>query len=242
MPKSSWSLSPAAELDEAITWFRKRLAIPSSQLEALQENSRRVGFWMSKVRTAQRAKRIQDSLQDALAHGMDFATWKKTIRSSVRGISNAHLETTFRNWTQSAYNGARVNYLSNPQVVKRRPYWVFDAVMDGNTTPVCVAYSGTVLPAKHPWFLRHTPPLHHNCRSSVRGLTAHQAEQLGIRQRAPAPKLTQAQINREGADLEPQPVAKAPGFGTHVLEPWEPTTKQVPRGFKVGERPAEVGR
>ena len=77
---------------------------------------------MARVATAQRAKKIQDSLQDALAHGMDFATWRKTNRGILQRIPRAHLETTFRNWTQTAMNKARVTYLSNPQVMKRRPY------------------------------------------------------------------------------------------------------------------------
>ena len=234
---SSWTLSPTAELDEAITWFRRRLAISPRDLAVMQENARRQGFWMARVATAQRAKRIQDSMQDALAHGMDFETWRRTNRSILRGIRVDHLETTFRNWTQSAYNAARVDYLSNPQVVKRRPYWVFDAVMDGSTTPVCVAYNGTVLAAKHPWFYAHTPPLHHNCRSSIRGLTAFQASKIGIRRRAPAPKLTKQKAADN--DMEPGTVAPQPGFGTHIVSQWTPSTKQLPKGFKA-PRPEEI--
>lgn len=240
MPKS-WTLSPTAELDEAITWFRKRLAISNREMVALQENARRTSFWMSKVRSAQRAKRIQNSLQVALANGMDFDTWRRTYKKELAFIRNDHLRTTFRTWTATSYNAARVNYLSNPQVIKRRPYWVFDSVMDGRTTPVCVAYNGTVLRAGHPWFLRHTPPLHFNCRSSIRGLTKRQAEKLGIRKRAPAPKLTQRQIDREGVEMTPGTVEAQPGFGTQIVEPWQPTTKDFPTGFKVPRRPEPVG-
>lgn len=235
---SSWNLSPSAELDEALTWFRKRLAIPSAELATMQENARRTSFWMAKVRSAQRAKKIQDSLQDALAHGMDFKTWRKHNRNKLIGISNAHLQTTFRNWTQTAYNASRVQFLSNPQVVKRRPYWMFDAVRDGRTTPICVASDRTVLPAKHPWFLRHTPPLHHNCRSSIRGLTEYQAKKIGIRQRGPT-VLTKAKAQETG--LKPGRVAPASGFGGHVSEgEWEPTTKDLPKGFKKPKRPKAV--
>jgi hypothetical protein len=233
----SWTLKPTAELDEAITWFKKRTAIPSKDLAVMQESARRKGFWMAKVRTAQRAKRIQDSLEIALAHGMDFATWKKTNRGILQRISNAHLQTTFRNWNQTAYNAARVNYLSDPQVIKRRPYWMFDAVMDGRTTPICVASNRTVLRANHPWFKRHTPPLHHNCRSSIRGLTAFQANKIGIKQRGPN-RLTKAKAAAAG--LEPGKVAPEKGFGKHIDEPWTPSTKELPKGFKRPKRPEEI--
>lgn len=232
---SSWTLSPEAELDEAISWFKKRTALPRGKLEGMQDNARRQGFWMARVQTAKRAQGIQNSLQDALAHGMDFDTWKKTNKGRLRGIPDAHLRTTFRNWTQSSLNAARVDYLSHPAVVKRRPYWVFDAVMDGATTPVCVAYNGTVLRAMHPWFYSHTPPLHHNCRSNIRGLTAHQARQLGIRQRAPAATLHKKKA--EENDMTPGTVSKGEGFGTHIRTQWEPTSKGVPKGLRPKPRP-----
>lgn len=187
--------------------------------------------------TAQRAKRIQDSLQDALAHGMTFDTWKRNNANLLKRIPRAHLETTFRNWTQTNYNKSRINYLSNPQVMKRRPYWVFDAVIDAATTRVCTAYNGTVLPAGHDWWAAHTPPLHHNCRSTIRGLTANQADKLGIRKRAPASRLTKSRAG----DMKPGPVAPADGFGAHQAEPWEPTTKDVPAGFRrKNPRPKDV--
>jgi SPP1 gp7 family putative phage head morphogenesis protein len=231
----SWNLKPTAELDEAITWFRRRTPIGAEAFDALRMNAKRQGFWMAQVHTAGRAKRIQDSLQDALAHGMTVDTWRKNNKGILRGIPRGHLETTFRNWTQTSYNAARVDYLSHPAVVKRRPYWVFDAVIDGVTTAVCRAFNGIVLVAKHPWFKKHTPPLHHNCRSSIRGLTANQASKLGIRQRAPASVLTKSKA--EGTDLKPGPVANAPGFGVHLLTPWQPTTRDYPKGIRPPKRP-----
>lgn len=234
MPRS-WTLSPSADLDEAITFFRKRLAISSKQFEAMAESANKTGFWMARVATAQRARRIQDSLEIAFANGMDFDTWRRTNRGILQRIPKAHLETTFRNWTQTSMNQARVNYLSNPQVKKRRPFWVFDAVIDAVTTPVCMAYNGTVLPAGHKWFKAHTPPLHHNCRSSIRGLTKYQAEQIGVRKRAPANRLTKAKA--EAAGLKPGKVKPASGFGKVTIKPWAPTTRDLPTGFKAPKRP-----
>ena len=235
----SWDLKPSAQLDESIAWFKKRLAISSKELEALKVNARRTGFWMAKVHTAKRAKNIQNSLEIALANGMPFDTWRRNNKSILRGITKAHLATTFQNWTQTSYNAARVSYLSNPQVVKRRPYWVFDATLDSVTTPVCRAYNGTVLPAMHPWFAAHTPPLHHNCRSSIRGLTFAQASKIGIRKNAPAARMTKSKA--EGSIYDPgMRVSKADGFGNQASEPWSPSTKDLPKGFKLPKRPSEM--
>lgn len=231
---------PEAELDEAITWFLRRTPVSKKELAAMRENAKRQAFWMAKVATKQRAAKIQASLRDALAHGMDFETWVSTNKNILKRIPIHHLETTFRNWTQTAYNAARVDYLSNPQVIKRRPYWVFDAILDGRTTPVCTAYDGTVLPAKHPWFLAHTPPLHHNCRSTIRGVTQKQAEKIGIRKNAPTSKLTKKQVKKTDSDLEPQSVSPQEGFGVAAVRPWQPSTRDFPAGFKPDPRPEPV--
>lgn len=220
----SWSLSPSAELDEAITWFKRRVSMPETWHDAARDNARRTGFWMARVATAQRATRIQRSLEDAMAHGMDFDTWRKNNVGILKRIPRAHLQTAFRNWSQTALNNARIDYLLNPQVRKRRPYWLFDATLDANTTAACSACNGTVLEAGHKWFLSHTPPLHHNCRSNIRGLTRRQAEKLGIRRRAPLSKKT----------------APDGGFGKAIVSPWKPSTKDIPAGLRPESRPAWI--
>lgn len=219
----SWTLSPSAELDEAITWFRRRMPMGAIEQAALADNARRTAFWMSAIATKQRAARVQRSLEIAFANGMDFETWKRTAKANLRRIPEGHLQTTFRNWNTSTLNAARVNYLSNPQVMKRRPYWVFDATLDPVTTAVCSACDGTVLPAGHKWFYSHTPPLHHNCRSVIRGVTLTEAQKIGIRKRAPRASATRPAV----------------GFGKQVLEPWQPTTKDFPDGFRVDPRPVD---
>lgn len=220
--RKSWDLSTGAQLDEAITWFRRRLPMSAGELDRVKLSARRQGFWMADVATKGRAARIQKSLQDALAHGMTFETWKKTNKNLLARIPRAHLQTTFRNWANSTHNAAKVNYLLNPQVARRRPYWKFEATLDSATTQVCQACHGTVLPSGHKWFLSHTPPLHHNCRSTIIGLTKRAAIKDGIRKRAPSSKKT----------------APEEGFGKHVVEPWEPTTKDYPAGYKPGPRPS----
>lgn len=220
MPRS-WTLSPTAELDEAIAWMKRRVPVSPSELEKVKLAARRTGFWMADVATKARAGRIQKSLEDAMAHGMTFETWKRNNKNLLARLPRGVLQTTYRNWIQTSHNAAKVNYLSNPQVKKRRPYWKFEAILDGNTTQVCQACDGTVLESGHDWFLTHTPPLHHNCRSTIIGLTKTKGEAVA-RKRAPGSART----------------APDDGFGAQVKEPWEPSTKGVPDGFKPSPRPS----
>jgi SPP1 gp7 family putative phage head morphogenesis protein len=43
----------------------------------------------------------------------------------------------------------------------------FVARIDDRTSDICRECNGTRLPAGHPWWRTHTPPLHPHCRSTV---------------------------------------------------------------------------
>jgi hypothetical protein len=75
--------------------------------------------------------------------------------------------------------------MTSPAMLKRRPYWKFSAVRDGRTTSTCAAAHGTILPANHPWWKTHIPPLHFNCRSTIVPLSERRAKELGITKHPP---------------------------------------------------------
>jgi len=93
-----------------------------------------------------------------------------------------------------AYNAGRHAEATDPDTLAMRPYWQFDAVVDGRTTSGCKVANGVVLPADHPWWRQNFPPRHFNCRATFHPLTRRQAAAAGI-----AP--------------EPPPVSGAEGFG-----------------------------
>jgi hypothetical protein len=67
-----------------------------------------------------------------------------------------------------------------------RPFLMFDAVLDSNTTEICEACDGVIKPHFDPWWLTHTPILHHRCRSTLRSLRRSEAEERGITDGDPA--------------------------------------------------------
>ena len=132
--------------------------------------------------------------------GTDFADWQERtgerLLAAWQGttIKAAHrLETIFRTNVQGAYAAGRFKQMSDPEVLRARPYWQFDALIDLNTSPICRSLNGTVRPASDPWWDTRYPPLHFNCRSGVRSLTRRQAAEKGVTE-------------------DPPPTAAAPGF------------------------------
>lgn len=113
---------------------------------------------------------------------------------------------------QMAYAHGREAQMRDPEVLRTRPFWMYSAILDMKTTDICNPPThGTVLPAEHPWWQTHTPPLHHNCRSIKRSLTPAQAVARGVSKKPPKEK--------EG----PQE-----GFGGADPLKWQPDLKGYP--------------
>jgi SPP1 gp7 family putative phage head morphogenesis protein len=180
------------KFDAAVDWFKRRTPITDAEFSRNAEQARRQAFWIAGVTQADVIKDVHESLEKALADGVPFETWKKEIGPKLskawlgRGINEpARTETIFRNWSQAAYSRARWEQMNEPSVLKFRPFLMFDGVADSRQSKVCATCNGTVLPAGHPWWNTHRPPMHHRCRSGIRSLRKEAAEARGITQSPP---------------------------------------------------------
>src|SRR5690606_11875891 len=106
----------------------------------------------------------------------------------------------FRTNIQKSYNHGRWQQLEEPELKRLRPYRLFDAIGDSRTTPICRECDGTLLPADHPFWDSHCPPLHHQCRSTVRSLRASAARRKGITTDPPRAQ------SQQGFGARPQPL------------------------------------
>lgn len=174
---------------EAIAWFQARVPMTKAEWLALEERARRKAFTVAGVAALDLVAEVWDSLLRALEAGIPYAEWAASIRDRLEaawGGPNGHrLEVIFRTNIQMAYSSGRWAQMTRPEVRQAMPYWMFDAVLDDRTTPICRERHGTVRPAADPWWQRNYPPLHFNCRSGVRPLTEAEARARGITERPP---------------------------------------------------------
>lgn len=144
------------------------------------------------------------------------------------------LETIFRTNVQSAYGAGRYAQLTDPDVLRTRPYWLYDAVLDSRTSSLCRGLNGTIRPADDPFWDTHVPPLHFSCRSGLRSLTRQQAEARGVTETPPtAPPAA-------GFGSRPDPEAWGRDWAKGVVEyaqrsGWKPAFLGQPPG------PADYG-
>ncbi len=183
-------LDTTADFDrfaEAEAWFKSRVTMNADDAKALENYARWRAWWVSDVAQARLVQDMQDSITRALGSGADYKTWQKetvaTLESawSLEGEAAAfRVETIWRNAAQNAYSRGRWEQMRHPTTMAVRPFWLYDAILDGRTSDLCARLNGTVLPADDPWWDSHTPPLHHRCRSTVRALRESEAKRRGI--------------------------------------------------------------
>jgi SPP1 gp7 family putative phage head morphogenesis protein len=184
---SGWSVTADTDrFEEASSWFEER--VPGVDTGAAADRARGRAFRIAGMVELDAVQTVFSELAKALDKGTSLAEFKARVREKLGAVGpkGAHLETVFRNWTQTAYNTGRYYQLSAPDVVRFRPYWMFDSILDGRTTTVCKACNGTIKLHSDAWWDSHWPPLHHRCRSSVRGLRASEAVRRGITETDPA--------------------------------------------------------
>lgn len=181
-------LAPAipGTFEEAIAWAKARGAVlPEEFYSALRDEAKGRAFTVSGLAGLEQIQRTLASLNTALEVGESFENWRERFGPEVE-LPGAHLETVFRNFMQTAYNAGR--WAQIRRNAGARPYVQFVAIDDGRTTDVCRQHNGIVRAVDDPfWKGKHCPPLHHNCRSRLRSLSAEQAAKIG---RAPAPTET----------------------------------------------------
>lgn len=174
--------SPGAH-DRATQWFRARIGVTRPEWDAFDEQTRRLAFTVSGLASSSLVKQVQEALAAAIERGESFEDFRARLGESLANswgdASSGRLETIFRNAVQHAYGAQRFEEMSSPAALADRPYWRFEAILDGRTTQVCEQRDGVLRPATDGWWITNWPPLHHRCRSGVISLSEDQTHEEG---------------------------------------------------------------
>lgn len=239
------------EFDEAITWFRKRVAMTKAERERLAAEEKRKAFFVSNVAQADLVTQVWAAIDAAAKNGTTLTDFKAKIGPELRKawggtVENPawRLETIFRTNLQNAYGAGRFRQARDPEVLNDRPVWMFDAILDGRETAVCRACDGVKRPADDAWWQSHTPPLHFNCRSGFITLTEKQAGKITLQ--APTVPAADGFGSAPGEDeWVPEPSSYPPPIATVLQQktatpPPPPSPSRLKDGVHV--KKVEKGR
>ena len=176
------------DVDAAASVLDAKRLLPKREFDALSAGYKRYAFTVAWVDSNALLETVRSALSEAVRKGRTYDTWRTTVDAAFessgyvhpgvkgeRTLMPWHLETVFETNVMSAYSAANWDLLRHPDVVGIFPKYLLNVIDDGRTSPICLPLIGTVLPADHPFWLTHWPPLHYRCRSTVIGLDVERA-------------------------------------------------------------------
>jgi SPP1 gp7 family putative phage head morphogenesis protein len=204
------------KFEEAIAWFKKQFPVTEELLVQLGAFAGDRAWTIAGVAQLEVVFFVWQQIAKAIENGTPLEEFKKTVAADLAKAwgkaDSARVETIFLTNVQKAYNRGRFQQLKEPEMRQLRPFWMYDAILDGRTSQICKARNKTVLPEDDPWWQTNYPPLHFRCRAGVRGLSKREARRIGI-SAAPPEKA----------------VAPTSGFGgAPGEEEWKPDPKRYP--------------
>ena len=147
--------------EEAVDYFKGRVPVTAEVFYRIAEQYRGLAFTVSGYTKAQILKRFYDEILAALEDGNTFSEFRKNMNDFLKaegyeGLDPLQADLIFRTNIQTAYNVGHYEQMTDPGVMKLRPFWQYDAVNDTHTRPSHLAMDGKVFPADHPvwntWF------------------------------------------------------------------------------------------
>lgn len=171
--------------EEAVDYFKGRVPVTADVFYRIAEQYRGLAFTVSGYTKAQILKRFYDEILAALEDGNTFSEFRKNMNDFLKaegyeGLDPLQADLIFRTNIQTAYNVGHYEQMTDPGVMKLRPFWQYDAVNDTHTRPSHLAMDGKVFPADHPVWNTWFPPNGFRCRCIVRTLSKRQVEARGL--------------------------------------------------------------
>ncbi|HFC96856.1 MAG TPA: hypothetical protein ENJ40_00155 [Thermosulfurimonas dismutans] len=192
--------------EEAAAFFRARVPLTREEWDELEVKLRFRAFTVARLTELDAVNRIREKLLKVIEEGKTFQQFMaeagedELLRKAGFHRSNPwYWETVFRTNIQTAYNaGRRMQIMRAPDVL----YLEFVGIRDSRQTEICRKRTGVIRPAGDPWWSRNWPPLHFNCRSTVRAIYREEAEARSVRV-TPKRKLSGLGPTAEGFGLDP---------------------------------------
>lgn len=180
-------LPDAIPFSEAINYMASKVPLTKSEYYHLSDQLRFRAFAVSRLTQVDAVDKVRKHFIRSMKDGgslSEFQTQEGIDDAlKVAGFDKSepwYWETVYRTNIQTAYNTGRVmQYEKNPP-----EFLEFIGIGDVRQTDICRIRQGTILPYNDPWWKNNYPPLHFNCRSTVRAIYKEEAEIRSIKKTA----------------------------------------------------------
>jgi SPP1 gp7 family putative phage head morphogenesis protein len=170
---------------EAVEYLIGLTAMSAYEYAKLSAAHRTRAFSIAEQSNADLLEGVRKELQEAVENNMTFRQFLDGMdevfdKYGVTKLSTRRAELVFRQNVQTAYAVGRHAQMTEPHIMRIRPYWQYVAVRDGRTRPSHRALDGLVFPATHEFWNTHYPPNGYQCRCTVKALSERQVRERGL--------------------------------------------------------------
>lgn len=226
MPELSLDLSsPFAEQRD---FFLQKLRLPTATWLDLWQSQHDHAFVVAGVMRDDLLSDFQGAIAKALDQGLslddfrkDFDRLVQTYGWSYKGGRGWRSNVIFETNVLTSYNAGRYRQMTDPDVLKRRPYWRYVHGDSARPRPLHLSWHGTVLPYDDPWWNTHFTPNGWGCKCTIQTLSERELEALGKTGPDTAPDDgTYEWKNPKTGVVETVPVGIDPGWAYHPGKEW----------------------
>ncbi|MDG4475429.1 PBECR2 nuclease fold domain-containing protein [Thiovibrio frasassiensis] len=172
--------------EEAETFFRNKVRIPTRQWDDLKKGQHARGFMIA---GAQRDDMLCD-FQTALRKGIEQGTTLEAFRQdfdqivgrygwSYNGGRGWRTRVIYDTNLRTSYMAGRYKQMTDPDVLAYRPFWRYRHGDSQRPRPQHLAWHGLVLAHDDGFWSSHYPPNGWGCKCSVEALSGRDVERLG---------------------------------------------------------------
>lgn len=166
--------------EEAMKYAEGRIALTPAQFKKLSDDLKMHAFTVGRLSQLDMIEKVQRLyLKEIGSSNMtvdDFLSSVYEIDGERAGFAG-YYTTVFRTNMQKDYNAGKAQ-----QMMEDPPmYLEFIGIDDDRQSEICRVRNGVIRPYTDPWWDDNWPPLHYNCRSTVREIFAEEAEVLGLK-------------------------------------------------------------
>lgn len=166
---------------EALKYFGDKVPISAADAAALSADAKARAFWVSGVAKDDLAAGLHSALLRNIRDGKSVGDFRQEARDLAErqgwsGASPYRLDFIYRENVNSAYQAGRYAQMTDPSVLKMRPFWQYlHFPQERYPRPAHLALDKKILPADDPFWQTWYPPNGYGCKCSVRTLSQRQA-------------------------------------------------------------------
>ncbi len=154
---------------QAIQRVLNLIGMSRDAFDGLAQKYQKQAFTIAGISDVKLIEKIKDALADVMDSGGTIEDFRNAVNdltseASVEKLAQTQIDSVFQTAVQSAYQGGRLEQMSDPDVKAALPYWVYRTAGDDRVRESHDALDGFAARNDDPVWGKIYPPCGYNCR------------------------------------------------------------------------------